>query len=77
MVPPSAVIEAKLRSAVEEVYSNEETRDSLTVRLIRDKVEKELDLASGFLVEPEWKERSKTLIKSWAVSCAQSMIHDC
>jgi hypothetical protein len=68
MAPSSTVLEAKLRKAVEEVYADEETRETLTVRLIRDKVENELDLDKGFFVTPEWKDKSKVLIKSWAVS---------
>lgn len=68
MAPSTTVLEAKLRSAVEEVYADEETRETLTVRLIRDKVEDELDLQKGFFVTPEWKDKSKELIKTWAVS---------
>lgn len=66
MAPANRVLETKLRSAVEEIYANEELRDSLTVRLIRDKVEKDLNLDAGFFTTPEWKDKSKGIIKDWA-----------
>jgi hypothetical protein len=59
-------LEGALRSAVEEVYRSE-NQNNLTVRFVRDKVEHELGLDQGFFVKPEWKDRSKNLIKSWAV----------
>jgi hypothetical protein len=59
-------LEDALRSAVEEVYRSED-QNNLTVRFVRDKVENELGLDQGFFVKPEWKDRSKNLIKSWAV----------
>lgn len=69
-VPANRILEAKLRNAVEEIYANEQLRDGLTVRLIRDKVEEELDLGAGFFSTPEWKDKSKGIIKDWAVSGA-------
>jgi hypothetical protein len=66
MAPSVKAIEAKLRKAVEEVYHSDP--EQLTVRFIRDKVEHELKLDEGFFATPNWKDRSKTLIKEWAVS---------
>jgi len=66
MVPSNVALESKLRRAVEEVYAD--NLDSLTVRFIRDKVESELDLDAGYFTTPAWKDKSKTIIKEWAVS---------
>lgn len=66
-MPPSADrLEDTLRSAVEEVYRSE-NQNNLTVRFVREKVENELGLDQGFFLQPDWKDRSKHLIKSWAV----------
>jgi len=67
MAPSTKVLEGKLRTAVDEVF-NSDIRDQLTVRLIRNKVEEELELEDGFFVQEEWKEKSKRIIKEWAVS---------
>jgi hypothetical protein len=66
MAPSADRLEDALRSAVEEVYRSED-QNNLTVRFVRDKVENELELDPGFFVRPEWKDKSKNLIKSWAV----------
>lgn len=66
MAPSTKAIEAALRSAVERQYA--EDADILTVKYIRSKVESELELGDGFLVTEEWKDKSKVLIKEWAVS---------
>lgn len=73
MAPADSLLEAKLRSAVEEVHADEQLRDGLTVRMIRDKVEDELNLGAGFFLTPEWKDKSKVIIKDWAVSCTNSL----
>ena len=66
MAPSADRLEDALRNAVEEVYRSED-QNNLTVRFVRDKVEIELGLDQGFFLTPEWKDRSKLLIKSWAV----------
>jgi hypothetical protein len=66
MAPSADRLEDALRSAVEEVYRSQD-QNNLTVRFVRDKVENELELDPGFFVRPEWKDKSKNLIKSWAV----------
>jgi hypothetical protein len=63
-------LEAALRNAVEEVYRSD-NQNNLTVRFVRVKVESELGLDQGFFLKPDWKDRSKALIKSWAVSMIQ------
>jgi hypothetical protein len=71
MAPSVKALEAKLRNAVEEVYHGENP-ESLTVRFVRDKVEQELGLETGFFLKPNWKDKSKILIKEWAVSLIES-----
>lgn len=70
MGPSVKDLEAAMRNAVEEVYRSD-NQNNLTVRFVRDKVESELGLDQGFFLKPDWKDRSKTLIKSWAVSMIQ------
>lgn len=67
MAPSDNQLEGILRNTVEEVYRSDK-QDDLTVRFVRDKVEHDLGLAHGFFSTPEWKDKSKLLIKSWAVS---------
>ena len=66
MAPSNKAIEASLRNAVEKAYK--EDRDSLTVKRVRTQVESNLGLVDGFFTSAEWKDKSKALIKEWAVS---------
>ena len=67
MAPSEITIANALRGAVEEVFNSAE-RENLTVRLIRDKVEADLELEKGLLVGDQWKEKTKRIIKDYAVS---------
>lgn len=67
MAPSDNQLEDILRNTVEKVYRSENQND-LTVRFVRDRVEHDLGLPRGFFSTPEWKDKSKVLIKSWAVS---------
>ena len=66
MTPSSQEIETELRKAVETVYKKDP--DSLTVKKVRTQVEQDLELEDGFFTSAEWKDKSKKLIKEWAVS---------
>lgn len=67
MAPPAdRKIVSSLRSAVLSIFKSD--RDSLTVRKVRDTVADELDLEDGFFAAGEWKDKSKQIIKSYAVS---------
>ncbi|KAL9943163.1 hypothetical protein D7B24_000888 [Verticillium nonalfalfae] len=59
-------IEAAIRDAVREVSGI--NRDNLTVNYIRKFTEEKLHLEEGFFSEPEWKSRSRALIKEIAES---------
>ncbi|CRK24264.1 hypothetical protein BN1723_013234 [Verticillium longisporum] len=59
-------IEAAIRDAVREVSGI--NRDNLTVNYIRKFTEEKLNLEEGFFSEPEWKSRSRALIKETAES---------
>ncbi|RFU27881.1 hypothetical protein B7463_g8451, partial [Scytalidium lignicola] len=58
---PQAITSA-LQSTVEQIFKGSD-RDSLTVNLVRKKVENELGLDAGFLVNDGWKDKSKKIIK--------------
>jgi len=70
MAPSTKEIEAKLRSAIKETFDDDQ--DLLTVKYVRNKVEKELDLEEGFFLTSEWKDKSKQFIKEWAVRTLKS-----
>lgn len=59
--PDDSTLEAELSATVVELLKND--RDSLTVNLVRQKVEEKLDLESGFFKSTEWKGRSKQVIE--------------
>ncbi|KAH8590889.1 hypothetical protein B0O99DRAFT_633719 [Bisporella sp. PMI_857] len=64
MAPSTVKLEAKLRSTIEQVYK--ENPELLTVKKIRDRVQTELGLEDNFFTSPEWKDKSKALIKDHA-----------
>jgi len=65
MAPSTQELETKLRKAVEKAYK--EDPDSLTVKKVRTRVESDLGLEEGFFTSADWKDKSKALIKEWAV----------
>jgi hypothetical protein len=58
---------AEIRNVIELIFEDPSSREQLTVRGVRDTVEPKLGLEKGFLTRPEWKEKSKILIKDYAV----------
>jgi hypothetical protein len=66
MAPSEKKIIAELRAATLAVFSSPD-KDKLSVRLVRDKTTSNLGLDEGFFLEREWKEKSKKLIKAYAV----------
>lgn len=69
-VPNDRKLETALRDTVRSIYDSAE-RDSLTVNLVRKRVEQQFNLKDGFFVKDKWKERSKVIIKEYAVSVAR------
>ncbi len=66
MAPSDETIEQALRDAVFDLFKND--TDNLTVNKARQQVASELGLdPSYFKDDPEWKDRSKDLIKDLAV----------
>ena len=66
-VPADATLEQALRVAVRKVYKSKNLVN-LTVKRIRKSVEGDLDLQDDFFKnDPEWKEKSKTVIESEVV----------
>lgn len=61
-----ARIETALRKIVES-YFEDDKLDELTVKNVRNVVERDLSLSEGFLKSGEWKERSKEIISQTAV----------
>ena len=66
MAPSTKELEIRLRKAVEKAYKLDP--DSLTVKKVRTQVESDLGLEDGFFTSEDWKDKSKALIKDWAVS---------
>jgi hypothetical protein len=67
MAPSEKAIFAEIKSTIDDIYSRPEDRPSLTVKNVRTQVEQKLGLQEGFFVQDAWKEKSKNLIKSYAV----------
>lgn len=67
MAPSEKQIIAELHASIEKIYADPASRESLTVRVVRDLVEPKLGLEKGFLTQAEWKEKSKKIIKEYAV----------
>lgn len=59
--PDDSALEAELSSTVAKILMSD--RDSLTVNLVRQKVEEKFGLESGFFKSSEWKGRSKQIIE--------------
>jgi hypothetical protein len=67
MAPSEIQIIAAIHTTIEEIYSVPENENNLTVRIVRDTVESKLGLEKGFFTQAEWKDKSKKLIKEYAV----------
>lgn len=69
MAPTDRDILAETQATVSAVHKQDTEDDTmlLTVKYIRDKVQKKLGLEEGFFLTPPWRERSKTLIKRCVV----------
>lgn len=59
-------LSAAIVAAVRQLFQGP-NRDQLSVNNVRKQVEEEHGLESGFFAAPEWKSRSKTLIKETVV----------
>jgi hypothetical protein len=66
MAPPDKALEEEIKNTVRNIFQSDE-RDSLSVNLVRKRVQEKFDLQDGFFLESRWKDRSKTLIKTLAV----------
>ena len=72
--PTEVELEQALRQAVRKVYENGDIED-LTVRRIRKTTEERLALANDFFKDdPQWKERSKLIIKEEVVWVRPSLL---
>jgi hypothetical protein len=74
MAPPEKEIIAAIHNAIELIYADPASRDNLTVRVVREAVEPKLGLERGFLTREEWKEKSKKIIKEYAVRKVTSCV---
>lgn len=63
-----ATLDAELTAMVTEILSGPES-ESISVNVIRQRVETKLGLESGFFTAPEWKQRSKAVIREKHVCC--------
>lgn len=67
MAPSERVLIDKLKATALAIFNSAE-RDQLSVKRVRDRLEAQLGLEKGFFVQPTWKEKSKTIVKEYAVS---------
>jgi len=67
MAPSERHLIAKIHQVIERIYNDPAERENLTVRRVRNVVEGELHLDPGFFSQEQWKERSKEMIKEYAV----------
>jgi hypothetical protein len=74
MAPSEKKLTTEIKAEVRDCFNNPKERPALTVRYIRTKLEKRLGLGDGFFVVGAWKEKSKTLIKNYAVSFALRLL---
>ncbi|KAF6836923.1 transcriptional regulator [Colletotrichum musicola] len=70
MAPSDKKLEAELLSAVRDIYKT--NSEDLTINFVRKRVENDLDLEDGFFSSPEWKDRSKKLIKTLATELLEN-----
>lgn len=67
MAPSAQVLSDALRTAVRRMFKGPD-RDNLTVNKIREQVERELHLDTGFLKQGSWKQESKNIVKTESVT---------
>lgn len=65
MAPTTTALIKALEAEVTRVWKVDQ--DNLTVRRVRDAVEQNLDLDSGFFQDAKWKDKSKEVIKAKVV----------
>jgi len=70
MAPSERVLIDKLKATALEIFNGPE-REDLSVKRVRDKLEAQLGLEKGFFTQPEWKDKSKRIVKEYAVSVAR------
>lgn len=75
MAPSTKELTAALEHAVAEVYHSDKREEELTVKRIRLRVEQELGLPEGFFIHEEWKEKSKNVIRGFAVRTANRVVY--
>jgi hypothetical protein len=68
---------AEIHTVIRQIYSDPLDRENLTVRHVRDLVEPKLGLEKGFLTQDQWKEKSKKIIKEYAVYLQAYMYFNC
>lgn len=73
--PSEATISRTLRDVVVAIYKSGKEED-LTTKRVRARAETELGLSDGFFKQPEWNQKSKTLIME-AVVCGTPISHVC
>jgi hypothetical protein len=76
MAPSERVLIDKLKATALAIFNSEE-RDQLSVKKVRDKLEAQLGLEKGFFLQPNWKDKSKTIVKEYAVNRASRFIIMC
>ena len=76
-MPPSRnKIESALRAIIQKSVDDGE-EDLLTVRYVRDRGVESLNLAEGFFLTDDWKDRSKAFIKRTAVRWEKADATEC
>jgi hypothetical protein len=65
MAPTDSALVAQLKKSVKSIFASD--REQLTVKKVRTAAEEELDLDTGFFLSPEWKDKSKNIIKDHVV----------
>ncbi len=71
MAVSSEVVEQKLKGITESLFYGKNP-ETLTVRVVREKTEAALKLKPGFLTEPAWRDKAKSIIKRHVVSINSS-----
>jgi hypothetical protein len=72
MAPSDKALEDALSKAVKKLFYSPD-RDSLSVNMIRSRVQEQYNLDDGFFKSAKWKDRSKSVIKELTV-CAETRI---
>lgn len=70
MAPSAEALEVAIQQGTADIFAAEP--DATTVNKVRKHVEATLNLKEGFFTSPEWKQRSKDLIKGLVVSISSA-----